>query len=69
MHFDADARRALAARAAELEAHAFVLGEALDMLDADMRATAERLARLRGTEYSGQDDATPMRDDLKNSPE
>jgi hypothetical protein len=48
MYLDSDIRLSLAAEAAALEAHAVMLGEAIEMLDGDIRAASERLARLRG---------------------
>ncbi|MFJ9346496.1 hypothetical protein [Streptomyces sp. NPDC101237] len=48
MYLDSDIRLSLAAEAAALEAHAVLLGEAIGMLDADIRAASERLERLRG---------------------
>ncbi|MER7938096.1 MULTISPECIES: hypothetical protein [unclassified Streptomyces] len=60
MYLDSDIRLSLAAEAAALEAHAVMLGEAIEMLDGDIRAASERLARLRGPAHTGPDDTAPV---------
>ncbi|MEW1776714.1 hypothetical protein [Streptomyces sp. NPDC086777] len=55
MNPDSDVTLPLAAEAAALAAHAVLLGEAIEMLDADIKAARERLARLRDAACSGPD--------------